>query len=317
MEDIIRTVNLTKQYGNKVIVDRVSISVKKGEIYGFLGLNGAGKTTTIRALLGMSKPSSGEVYLFGQQWTHGNSDLSRRVGYMVEVPYAYPHFTVKENLNLIARLRGLPVPRAVDDIMKQLKLAEYAESKAKDLSLGNAQKLGLAKALIHKPDVLILDEPTNALDPAGIVEIREMLKTLASQHGVTVFISSHILEEMSKLASRIGIIHKGVLLEELTTKDFETIRRKQLMIGTKDARKAQAILSDSGYAVHSTSNNCFVLPDDHAVKHPEDIARLLAHHEVPLTMLKVEEENLERYFLKVIGVEEEKPNETIVDSLQR
>ncbi|GIO98400.1 ABC transporter ATP-binding protein [Paenibacillus lautus] len=317
MEDIIRTVNLTKQYGNKVIVDRVSISVKKGEIYGFLGLNGAGKTTTIRALLGMSKPSSGEVYLFGQQWTHGNSDLSRRVGYMVEVPYAYPHFTVRENLNLIARLRGLPVPRAVDDIMKQLKLAEYAESKAKDLSLGNAQKLGLAKALIHKPDVLILDEPTNALDPAGIVEIREMLKTLASQHGVTVFISSHILEEMSKLASRIGIIHKGVLLEELTTKDFETIRRKQLMIGTKDARKAQAILSDSGYAVHSTSNNCLALPDDHAVKHPEDIARLLAHHEVPLTVLKVEEENLERYFLKVIGAEEGKPNETIVDSLQR
>ncbi|WP_405152522.1 AAA family ATPase [Paenibacillus sp. FSL K6-0108] len=182
-------------------------------------------------------------------------------------------------------------------------------------SLGNAQKLGLAKALIHKPDVLILDEPTNALDPAGIVEVREMLKALASQQGVTVFISSHILEEMSKMASRIGIIHKGVLLEELTTKDFETIRRKQLMIGTKDDRKAQAILSDSGYAVHSTSNNGFALPDDHAVKHPEHIARLLAHHEVPLTMLNIEEENLEHYFLKVVGAQEEKRNETIVDSL--
>lgn len=144
-----------------------------------------------------------------------------------------------------------------------------------------------------------------------------MLKALASQHGVTVFISSHILEEMSKLASRIGIIHKGVLLEELTTKDFETIRRKQLMIGTKDARKAQYILSDCGYAVHSTSNNCFALSDDHAVQHPEHIARLLAQHEVPLTMLKIEEENLEHYFLKVIRVEEGKRNETIVDSLQR
>ncbi|SDE43548.1 ABC-2 type transport system ATP-binding protein [Paenibacillus sp. UNCCL117] len=306
MEEIIRTVNLTKQYGNKVIVDRVSISVKKGEIYGFLGLNGAGKTTTIRALLGMSKPSSGEVYLFGQRWAIGNPELSRRVGYMVEVPYAYPSFTVRENLNLMARLRGLPVPRAVDEIMVQLNLTHYADSKARDLSLGNAQKLGLAKALIHKPDLLILDEPTNALDPAGIVEIREMLKALASQQGITVFISSHILEEMSKMASRIGIIHKGVLLEELTTKDFETIRRKQLMIGTKDARKAQAILSDSGYAVHPISNNRLALPDDHAVKHPEHIARLLAHHDVPLTMLNIEEENLEDYFLKVIGVEEGK-----------
>lgn len=316
MEDIIRTVNLTKQYGNKVTVDRVSISVKKGEIYGFLGLNGAGKTTTIRALLGMSKPSSGEVYLFGQRWANGNPDLSRRLGYMVEVPYAYPNFTVRENLNLIAKLRGLSVPRAVNEIMEQLNLTQYADSKARDLSLGNAQKLGLAKALIHKPDVLILDEPTNALDPAGIVEVREMLKALASQHGVTVFISSHILEEMSKLASRIGIIHKGVLLEELTTTDFETIRRKQLMIGTKDDRKAQAILSDSGFAVHSTSNNCFTLPDDYAVKHPEHIARLLAHHEVPLTMLKIEEENLEHYFLKVIGVEGGGGrNETFVDSL--
>lgn len=308
MEDMIRTVNLTKQYGNQVTVDRVSISVKKGEIYGFLGLNGAGKTTTIRALLGMSKPSSGDVYLFGQRWANGNPDLSRRVGYMVEVPYAYPNFSVRENLSLMARLRGLPVPRAVDEIMEQLNLTQYAYSKARDLSLGNAQKLGLAKALIHKPDVLILDEPTNALDPAGIVEIREMLKALASQQGVTVFISSHILEEMSKMASRIGIIHKGVLLEELTTKDFETIRRKQLMIGTKDDGKAQAILSDSGYAIHSTSNNGFAIPDDHAVKHPEHIARLLAQHEVPLTMLNIEEENLEHYFLNVIGVKEEKPD---------
>lgn len=303
MEEIIRTVDLTKQFGNKVIVDRVSISVKKGEIYGFLGLNGAGKTTTIRALLGMSKPSSGEVYLFGQRWTNKNTDLSRRVGYMVEVPYAYSNFTVRENLNLMARLRGLSVPRAVNEIMEKLNLTQYADSKARDLSLGNAQKLGLAKALIHKPDVLILDEPTNALDPAGIVEVREMLKALASQHGVTVFISSHILEEMSKLASRIGIIHKGVLLEELTTKDFETIRRKQLMIVTKDARKAQAILSDSGYGVHPTLNNCLALSDDHAVKHPEHIAKLLVHQGVPLTMLKIEEENLESYFLKSIGIE--------------
>lgn len=314
MEDIIRTVNLTKQYGSNVIVDRVSISVKKGEIYGFLGLNGAGKTTTIRALLGMSKPSSGEVYLFGQCWANGNPYMSRRVGYMVEVPYAYPTFTVRENLSLVARLRGLSVPKAVNEIMEQLNLTQYADSKARDLSLGNAQKLGLAKALIHKPDVLILDEPTNALDPAGIVEIRELLKALASQQGVTVFISSHILEEISKMASRIGIIHKGVLLEELTTKDFETIRRKQLIIGTKDDRKAQAILTESGYAVHSTSNG-FALPDEHAVKHPEHIARLLAHHEIPLTLLNIEEENLEHYFLNVIGAEEENRIETIVDSL--
>lgn len=315
MEDVIRTVNLTKQYGSKVIVDRVSISVKKGEIYGFLGLNGAGKTTTIRALLGLSKPTSGEVHLFGQRWSQANAELSRRIGCMVEVPYAYPQFTVRENLILTARLRGLPVQRAVDDVLERLKLAEYANSKARDLSLGNAQKLGLAKALIHRPDVLILDEPTNALDPAGIVEIREMLKTLACEQGVTVFISSHILEEMSKLASRIGIIHKGVLLEELTTRDFEATRRKRLLLGTTNIRKAQAVLASFGYTAQPAPDDCLALQEMDAVQHPEKISRLLIQHDVPLTMLKIEEENLEHYFLNVIGAEGRTPHETMVNRL--
>lgn len=314
MENIIQTINLTKKYGNKVILDRVSISVKQGEIYGFLGLNGAGKTTTIRALLGLSKPSAGEVYLLGQQWSKKNSDLSKRIGYMVEIPYAYAHFTVRENLNLMAKLRGLS-SKAVDDTMEQLKLADYAESKTKDLSLGNAQKLGLAKAFIHKPDVLILDEPTNALDPATIVNIREMIKELAYQDGVTVFISSHILEEMSKLASRIGIIHKGVLLKELTIKDFETTRCKQLIVGTTNIHKAIKVLSTKGYTVFPTDNNGLAIQDDYAVKNPEVIAKLLFDHEVPITLLNIEKENLESYFLKVTGIEKRKWNETIVGSL--
>ncbi len=302
MKEMIRTVNLTKRYGDKTIVDHVSLSVNKGEIYGFLGLNGAGKTTTIRTLLGMIKPTSGDVYLYGKRVAEGGQELWKRVGYMVEMPYAYPNFSVRDNLMLFARLRGITDQGATDKVMDKINLTSYAKTKAKDLSLGNAQKLGLAKALIHNPDILILDEPTNALDPVGIVEIRELLKTLASDHGVTVFISSHILEEISKLASRIGIIHQGVLLQEITAQEFERIRQKRLYIGACDkGTAAMSRLMEEGYQVNLSENGLLVVADERAVRHPEVIAKLLITEDIPLSLLKVEEEDLESYFLKIVG----------------
>lgn len=302
MKEMIRTVNLTKRYGDKTIVDNVSLSVNKGEIYGFLGLNGAGKTTTIRTLLGMIRPTSGDVYLYGKRVAEGGQELWKRVGYMVEMPYAYPNFSVRDNLMLFARLRGITDQGAIDKVMDKINLTSYAKTKAKDLSLGNAQKLGLAKALIHNPDVLILDEPTNALDPVGIVEIRELLKTLASDHGVTVFISSHILEEISKLASRIGIIHKGNLLQEITTQEFDRIRQKRLYIDACDkGTAAMSRLMEEGYQVHLSENGLLVVADERAVRHPEVIAKLLITEDIPLSLLKVEEEDLESYFLKIVG----------------
>jgi len=211
----ISTNGLTKRFGDVTAVDNLSLNIRSGEIYGFLGLNGAGKTTSIRMLLGMIKPTSGSVSLFGTGIHPGTSSIWQRVGYMVETPHAYPDLTVRENLELIRRLRRLRDDDAVPIIIEKLGLTPYANRRAKALSLGNAQRLGLAKALIHKPDLLILDEPANALDPAGIVEIRSLLRSLASTDGVTIFVSSHILSEVARLATRVGVIHEGKLVEEI------------------------------------------------------------------------------------------------------
>ena len=176
MVEIIKTENLTKVYGKLPAVDSVSLSVKQGEIFGFLGLNGAGKTTTIRMLLGMIKPSSGACYLKGKKVNPGNLEIWKDVGYIVETPHSYPELTVKDNLEIFRLLRGIEDKNTVDWIIENLRLGRYASKKVKHLSLGNAQRLGIAKALIHKPEILILDEPTNGLDPAGVVEVRELLK---------------------------------------------------------------------------------------------------------------------------------------------
>ncbi|OWA35564.1 bacitracin ABC transporter ATP-binding protein [Saccharibacillus sp. O16] len=302
MEEVIRTHGLTKQYGDYSVLKDVSLTVKRGEIYGFLGLNGAGKTTTIRMLLGMIRPTSGEVSILGRRVHEAKPDLWQHVGYMVETPYAYPNFTVQENLRLIARLRGLPEQRAADEVMERLQLKRYAATKAKHLSLGNAQKLGLAKAMIHRPSVLILDEPTNALDPAGIVQVRELLRSLAEQEGITVFISSHILEEMSKLASRIGIIHGGALVEEISSREFEQLRRKRLVIHVRErADEAQQLLDAAGYTVQIASAGHLELSDEQAIRQPELAARLLVEAGLPLAALTVEEEGLESYFLERVG----------------
>ncbi|MDU4694729.1 MULTISPECIES: ABC transporter ATP-binding protein [Paenibacillus] len=302
MEEIIRTNHLTKRYGSRTVVDDVSITVKKGEIYGFLGLNGAGKTTTIRCLLGMMKPTSGEVYLFGQRLAKGGEALWKRVGYLVETPAAYPSFTVRENLKLFAKLRGLQEQEAVEAVMDKLNLNDHADTQARHLSLGNAQKLGLAKAMLHQPDILILDEPTNALDPAGIVEVRELLRNLAEREGVTVFISSHILEEISKIATRIGIIHRGALLQELSADEFEQLRQKRLYVGVYDKTEAaKTILINEGYPVRMIENGWLEVSDDRAIQQPERVAKLMTDAQLPLALLKVEEEDLEAYFLKTIG----------------
>ncbi len=193
MDTVINTKNLAKHYGRLRAVDNVTINVKKGEIYGFLGLNGAGKTTTIRMLLGLINPTSGEAFLNGVKVNPGNPGMWNNVGYLVEIPYSYPDLTVRENLEIIRRLRFIKERKSVDSILGKLKLDRYSEIRCKNLSQGNAQRLGLAKALIHNPEILLLDEPANGLDPEGIVEIREMLRNLAVNKGVTVLIFLYFL----------------------------------------------------------------------------------------------------------------------------
>jgi ABC-2 type transport system ATP-binding protein len=300
MESVIRTEHLTKKFGNFVAVNDVTLTVGKGEIYGFLGLNGAGKTTTIRMLLGMIRPSQGSVTILGMKADAGNFPLWKNVGYLVETPYAYPELSVRENLEIYRKLRRIPDCTCVDRTMSLLKISQYESRKAKHLSLGNAQRLGLAKALMHNPAVLLLDEPTNGLDPAGIVEVREMLKDLA-ESGITVFISSHILGEISKIAHRIGIIHNGMLLEESTAAELEKHRLKRLFIDAPDRNNLEKKLADAGIAFEKTDDNRLFVGDATYVDHPENLNEKLSRAGVFTNLLSVDEEDLETYFLRIIG----------------
>lgn len=300
--EVIRTEKISKYYNDVHAVEDVSLSVGKGEIYGFLGLNGAGKTTTIRMLLGMIKPSSGAAWILNTKITATGVGLWKHVGSLVETPSAYPELTVRENLEMFSCFHSLPRKTPVDRIMEKLQLLQYASMKAKNLSLGNKQRLGLAKALIHNPALLILDEPSNGLDPAGIHEIRELLSDLALNHGVTIFISSHILSEISRFATRIGIIHNGKLIKELNSDQLEKLSSKRIIVDTADNERATEILRANNYTISGGDRNRLELRDANALSDPARIATILVTSGVPPSLLKTEEEDLEAFFLRTIGM---------------
>jgi ABC-2 type transport system ATP-binding protein len=299
---------LTKRYGKGVgavrAVDGVSLRVDPGEIYGFLGLNGAGKTTTIRMLLGMVRPTAGSVALLGSPVRAGAREVWSRVGYLVEAPTAYPELTVRQNLDVVRRLRGLADPRTVDDVIENLALGQYADRPARTLSLGNAQRLGLAKALIHRPDLVILDEPANGLDPAGVVEVRNLLRTLAFERGTTVFMSSHILGEVARLATRIGIIHEGRMVRELDAEEVSAQERHRLVVAARDLVAARDALTGAGFPAE-LDGSALLLDDERAIAHPDEVATLLVRAGCPPTRLAVEHEDLEAYFLRLVGAAHE------------
>ncbi len=300
MDYAIETDGLSKSYGPVKAVDSISLRVQPGEIYGFLGLNGAGKTTTIRLLLGMIRPQMGSVQVLGQPvGPHGQGPWAR-VGHLVETPSAYPDLSVRENLEIARRLHGIADQTATTRVIEQLDLGAYADRKAGQLSAGNFQRLGLARALLHEPELLLLDEPANGLDPAGVVEIRELLEALARQRGVTVFMSSHILTEVDRLANRIGIIHKGKLIEELSAAQLETLRTQRLEIQAHDLPSVQNTLVRAGYSVNAKENALF-LSEPRAIQSPDEVATLLVQSGNPPTRLAVEQEDLEHYFLRLTG----------------
>jgi len=284
-------------------VDGLSLRVGRGEIYAFLGLNGAGKTTTVRLLLGMVRPTTGEVRVLGRRIRVGEKKPWDRVGYLVETADAYPELTVRENLDVMRRLRpGIEV-NAVGRIIERLGLAPYADRRTGTLSLGNAQRLGLAKALLHHPELLLLDEPANGLDPAGIVEIRNLLIELAREQGVTVFLCSHILAEVSRLAQRIGILHQGRLLQELDLEELERNRRRRLVVRTRNDGAALAVLRSQGWSPELAADGAIEIEDGAAIERPDDAATRLVQAGCPPTELVVEEEDLEHYFLRLVGLE--------------
>lgn len=296
--EVISTSSVSKSFGKTKAVDVLSIKVNEGDIYGFLGLNGAGKTTLIRILLGMVKPDNGEIHLFENLLTadfnHWND-----VGYMVETPHAYPNLSVIENLEVYYQLRQLKNPYLLSDIIDKLKLTTFKHTKAKHLSLGNQQRLGLAKALLHRPKLLILDEPINGLDPEGIVEIRNLLKELVSQ-GTTVFLSSHILGEISKVANRIGIIHEGKLIKELTNQELTAQLIKKIIVKTNNNLQALHHLIHANHQAVLTENNDIEISDEKALSMPENIASLLVEKGIPPKALYLFTEDLEMFFLRTV-----------------
>jgi ABC-2 type transport system ATP-binding protein len=300
---VIEVADLTKRYGPVVAVDRVSLRVGAGQIYALLGLNGAGKTTLIRMLLGLVRPTTGAVRLWGVPVGPSSTAVWAGVGYLVETPSAYPELTVRENLHVVRRLRRLDSDRAVDDVIERLHLEEYADRRAGALSLGNAQRLGLAKALLHRPQLLVLDEPANALDPAGVVEIRDVLGELAQHHGTTILVSSHVLTEVARLATRIGILHHGRLVKEVTAHELTAEVRPWLSVSTVDLVGAMAALARSGLSAERSGDGGIRVTDDRAVRSPDTVATLLVEAGCPPTRLAVEQEDLETYFLRMVRPE--------------
>lgn len=301
----IRTLALTKVYGRTTVVDAVSLSVRPGEIYGFVGPNGAGKSTTIRMILGLTAPTAGAAHLFGTRVSPGRGPW-RRVGYLVDGAHAYPGMTVRENLELVRRLHRVAEPGAVDRMVERLRLTAYRDRKAKVLSLGNLQRLGLARAMLHEPDLLVLDEPANGLDPAGIVELRELLHDLAERRGVAILVSSHILAEIARLATRIGIIDGGRLLAELDAAELHDRVRRRLVVDARDRDAVRRVLTSNGLCPADEGPAGIVLDDPRAVERPDDVASLLAAASVPPTELHVWQEDLEALFLRLLAEERDR-----------
>jgi ABC-2 type transport system ATP-binding protein len=228
-DTVIQLDRLTRVFGGYHAVDDVSLAVNRGEIYGFVGLNGAGKSTTIHMMLSLLKPTSGSVYLLGRRVDFGSCELWEKVGFLEEAS-CYPGLTVEENLDIARRMQRLGDKQCITRVIQKLSLNAHRNKKAKHLSMGNRQRLGLAKAMLHNPEILVLDEPINGLDPAGVMEIREILLDLSKNHGVTVFLSSHLLEELAKLADRIGIIHEGKLVREVTMAELDKLAPEKTVV---------------------------------------------------------------------------------------
>ena len=239
---VIETKQLTKIYGEQTAVSKVNLHVKKGRIYGLLGRNGAGKTTIMKMVLGLASITSGEVDVFGKNIKGREKRVYPRIGAIIETPGFYPNLTGTENLEIFAKLRGTAAPHAVKNALEIVGLPYKDKKLFSKYSLGMKQRLGIANAILHDPELLILDEPTNGLDPIGIAEVRDFIKELSAAQGKTILISSHILSEISLLADDIGIIDNGVLLEESGMRELEEKNRKYILLQVSDIPKATLIL---------------------------------------------------------------------------
>ncbi|MCC5465672.1 ABC transporter ATP-binding protein [Pelosinus baikalensis] len=300
---IIETNNLTKTYGSQKSVADLSIHVRKGRIYGLLGRNGAGKTTTMKMLLNLVHPTSGEVFILGKDMRTEGKKILPRIGCLIESPGFYPNLTGTENLRIFAELRGVPNREAIKTSLELVGLPYKDKKLFSKYSLGMKQRLAIALAIMHDPEILILDEPINGLDPIGIAEVRSFIRELCDAKGKTVIISSHILSEISLLADDIGIIDHGVLLEEESLEELEQKNNKYIHFGVSDPAQAARILE----ATFKTKNfrivdnsNIFLYDTDLSVS---DINRSFMQNGLEVSEVHTCEDTLEDYFKRVTGGE--------------
>lgn len=300
-ENVLVTRSLTKRYGGTAAVDHVNLVLPKGEIYGLVGRNGAGKTTIIRMVAAQSVPTEGEIELFGVTGERELEQARSRTGAMVEIPSFYPYLTARENLEYYRRQRGIAGAHVVEDALEQVKLANTGKKKFKTFSLGMKQRLGLALALMNRPDLLLLDEPINGLDPEGIVEFRNLLLELNRQYQTTILISSHILSELQNLATCYGFLDSGRMLEQISAAKLREKCRDCLELKVDDAPRAAALL-ERELGVRDFE----VLPGGtirlyEGLDQPQRVTGLLISQGIALYGLEQRGADLEDYFLNLIG----------------
>lgn len=299
-EWIVETQILTKRIGKKKIVDNVDMRIGQGEIYGFLGPNGAGKTTTIRMLLGLAKPTEGSIRIFGKDLKREKLGVLRRIGSLVENPSYYGHLTARENLEAVRRILGVPKNR-IDEVLGVVRLSKEANRPVKGYSLGMKQRLGIATALLGNPELLILDEPTNGLDPSGILEIRELIKTMPKEHGMTVLVSSHLLSEIDQMATQVGIIAKGQLIFQDSIQTLRDRAQSGIELAVDRPEEAGRLLLSVGCPSEHTDRGIMFRhqSDDNVAA----VVKLMVERGISVYRVEEKKASLEDVFLEMTGGE--------------
>lgn len=300
-EIVLRTNGLSKKYHNNLAVNNANMLIKQGDIYGLVGKNGAGKTTLIRMICGLTIPTSGEIELFNETSTEGLSKSRMRTGCIIETPSFFPYLSAEKNLEYYRIQRGIPEKQCVKDVLRIVNLEDTGNKKFKNFSLGMKQRLGLALAIMASPDLLVLDEPINGLDPTGIVEFREILLRLNREKNTTIIISSHILSELSQLASQYGFINNGRFVEQISAKELDEKCKSCLLIKVNNTEKASVIIERQlGCSRFEVINNnqirLYQLIDT-----PEIVVEALVKNGVMLSAISQIGANLENYFIDLVG----------------
>lgn len=303
MSYLIKTNQLTKVFEGKEVVSGVNMHVKQGEIYGFLGPNGAGKTTVMKMITNLVKPTSGEIEIFGEKLTNTSYEVLKRIGIIIEYPIFYEKLTAKENLEIHCEYMGYYDKKGIDRALDLVKLHNLGNKKVKDFSLGMKQRLGIARAITTKPELLILDEPINGLDPIGIKELRELFKMLSKEFGITLLVSSHILAEMELMADTIGVIQHGKLIKEVSMKDINGVQTEYIELAVFDIKKAITVLDHIlGIKNYKIMNEKMIRIYE-LTKSQQEISKTLIMNDIEIRSINRRHSSLEEYFLNLMNGE--------------